>query len=65
MNTFLLVAMLVSAHGYEMIGAAPAKTQAECEAVRQAILSDTYGKMVPGQQFVVSCVPIITAGSGV
>lgn len=65
MHTFLLVAMLVFAEGYEMVGAEPFKTQAACEAQRQAILNSVYGKMPSGRQFVITCAPILTGGPGV
>jgi hypothetical protein len=64
MNTFLLIAMLVFGDGYQLIGVEPFKTQTECEAQRQSILSNTYGKVPRDRQFVVSCAPILTAGVG-
>jgi len=62
MITTLLVALLVHADGYDIIGVQPFKTMNECQAERTRTVSLASSKMPQGSRYVIECTLVKTAG---
>lgn len=62
MYSAMLVALLIHADGYDIIGVQPFKTMAECQAERTRTVSIASTKIPQGTRYVIECNAVKTAG---